>query len=89
MDTPGYADFFGDAAASINVCDTALIVVNASEGVEVGTSRAWKTAQQRHIPRAFFINGLDREHSDFNNVLKALQQAYGITDLYSNYYSGW
>ena len=79
MDTPGYADFFGDATGGISVCDTALIVVNANEGVEVGTSRAWKTAQQRNIPRAFFINGLDREHTDFDKILEALQQVYGAT----------
>ena len=79
LDTPGYADFFGDTVASISISDTNLIVVNACEGLEVGTSRAWKVAQQRGIPRAFFINFLDQEHSDFDKALESLQQVYGVT----------
>ena len=79
IDTPGYADFVGEAIASLNVADTALVVVNASEGIEVGTSRAWKIARERNLPRVIFVNGLDRERTDFDETLQVLQKTYGVT----------
>ena len=79
IDTPGYADFFGDTVASISISDTNLIVINANEGIEVGTTRAWKVAQNRGIPRAFFINCLDHENAHFDKALESIQQAYGVT----------
>ncbi len=51
IDTPDYADYFGDAKAALTVCDTALIVVNASEGVEKGTRRSWNAAIDYNVTR--------------------------------------
>ena len=79
VDTPGYADFFGEAKAAITIADVAVIAVNASAGIEMGTIRAWKTAKDLNLPRVFFINGLDQEQADFRGVLGALQEAYGAT----------
>ncbi len=78
-DTPGYADFVGEAIGAIGVADLAVIVVDASSGIGPGTIRAWKEARDKNIPRLFFINGLDREQSDYEGVLKSLQESYGAT----------
>ena len=78
-DTPGYADFCGEAIAAIRVADLVLIVVDAATGIGPGTIQAWREARQHNTPRAFFITGLDREQSDFQSVLTALQRSYGAT----------
>ena len=52
LDTPGYADFVGDVKAAASVVDCAVILLDASAGVEVGTEMAWKTALEQRLPRA-------------------------------------
>ena len=79
VDTPGYADFFGETLAAISIADMVLVVVDAAAGVEMGTVRAWKAAREYKIPRAFFINGLDRDQADFAGTLAAIQETYGAT----------
>lgn len=79
IDTPGYADYVGEMIASLRAADTALVVINANEGIQAGANRAWKTAKELGLPRAFFINGLDREQSDFTATVAALQASYGAT----------
>ena len=78
-DTPGYADFCGDAIAAIHVTDMVILVVDAATGIGPGTVQAWKRARDNGIPRAFFINGLDREQADFEGTLRSLQKNYGST----------
>jgi len=56
IDTPGYADFFGEVIAGIRAVDAAVIVVDASSGVEVGTERAWQTLEEANLPCVIFIN---------------------------------
>jgi elongation factor G len=80
-DTPGYADFRGEASSAIQVADIVMIVVDAVNGIENGSIRAWKQAQENGIPRAFFINGLDKEHADYQGVLARLQKNYGATTV--------
>ncbi len=78
-DTPGYADFIGEPTAAISVADAVLLVVDAVTGIGTGTIRGWQMAKKNKAPRAFFINGLDREQADFEGVLAALQESYGAT----------
>lgn len=79
IDTPGYADFFGETRAAIAAADAVLIVVDAVAGIDMGTIRAWRTAVKQGIPRAFFINGVDREQARFKETLDAIQNQYGLT----------
>lgn len=79
IDTPGSADFFGDTTAALTICDSALVVVDGANGIEVGTTKSWKLLNARGCPRFLFINSLDRENSDFFRTLKVLQDAYGAT----------
>jgi elongation factor G len=77
LDAPGYADFVGDVAAALQAADLAVFVVSAVEGVEVQTEVAWKLAEQRGIPRAFFVNKLDRERASFERTLDQLKELFG------------
>ncbi len=71
IDTPGYLDFFGEVQAGLRVADSALIVVSATDGVEVGTERVWGAAGDRGLPRMVFVSMMDRENASFS---KAFQQ---------------
>ena len=77
LDAPGYADFIGDVAAALQAADLALFVVSAVEGVEVQTEAAWKLAAERGIPRAIFVNKLDRERASFSRTLDQLKELFG------------
>ncbi len=77
MDTPGYADFFGDVVSSLRVMDSAIVVVDGVAGIEVGTQRVWKKLTEENLPRAIFINKLDKENADFYRVVEMLQKAFG------------
>lgn len=77
VDHPGYADFLGEVAASVPVLDNIIVVVDATTGVQVGTDNAMAYADKYDTPRAIFVNKLDREHSDFDQVVDALRKTYG------------
>ncbi len=74
IDTPGYLDFIGDAIAGVYAADAALIVVSAVSGVEVGTEKAWEYAEQRGLPRMFFMSMMDKEHADFEKVYRDIKE---------------
>ena len=78
VDHPGYVDFIGEVAASTPLLDGLVIVVDATTGVQVGTDNAWKYAEQYGTPRAFFVNKLDRENTDFDEVVEQLRRNYGL-----------
>jgi elongation factor G len=77
LDTPGYADFIGDVSAAMRVADLAVFVVSAVEGVEVQTEAAWRIAADADVPRAIFINKLDRERASFQRTLDDLKDKFG------------
>ncbi|TCS77803.1 GTP-binding protein [Pectinatus cerevisiiphilus] len=77
LDTPGYPDFTSEVQAAMSVSEAALIVVSASSGVEVSTTKAWHYAQKLSLPRAIFINKLDREYVDFNKTIDELRATFG------------
>jgi elongation factor G len=77
IDTPGYPDFIGEVAASLHVVDSALFVINAAEGVQVGTELAWRAAVKESTPSMFVINQLDRENTDFRNLIEQIQGRFG------------
>ena len=78
LDTPGFADFAGDQHAAMRVADAALVVVDASAGLQVGTQIVWHELEESKTPRVVVVTRLDRENADFDNVLAQLRDAYGI-----------
>ena len=77
IDTPGYTDFTGTVKAAMKVMDTALIVVNSSEGVEAGTEIAVEYANEFNISRLFIVNKVDYENSKFDRTVDQLKENYG------------
>jgi len=77
VDTPGYLDFVGEVLAALRVVDTAVVVVDAVAGVEVGTELVWRYAQERNLPRLVFVSKMDRENANFTQTLEGLREAFG------------
>ena len=77
LDAPGYADFIGDMRSAIGAVDAVIVVVSAVDGVEVQTEVAWELAVEAGLPRAIFVNKLDRERSDFQATLDQLVSSFG------------
>ncbi|OQX81658.1 MAG: hypothetical protein B6D56_01665 [Candidatus Omnitrophica bacterium 4484_70.1] len=73
IDTPGYLDFIGEVISSIKVVDFAVIVVDASGGVEVGTEKAWEFVRKENIPCLFFVNKLDKENTSYEKVAEQIR----------------
>ncbi|MBU6423858.1 MAG: GTP-binding protein, partial [Chloroflexi bacterium] len=78
VDTPGFADFAGDQSAALRVIEGALIVVDASSGMQVGTQLVWQELEREKKARVAVVARLDRENADFDAVLRQLREAYGI-----------
>ncbi len=70
---PGDPSFQGEARCALRVVEGALFVVSGVMGVEVGTTRGWKRADELGLSRVLFVNMLDRERADFFRTLGALQ----------------
>ena len=77
LDAPGTADFVGDVRSAIRAADAVIVVVSAVDGVEVQTEYAWELAVQEGLPRAIFVNKLDRERADFQATLDQLVSSFG------------
>lgn len=77
FDTPGFNLFMYDTKISMAAADAALIVVDGVSGVEVMTEKVWEYAEQYALPRAFLINKLDRERSDYARTLANVQDVFG------------
>ncbi len=77
IDTPGYSDFIGEATGALSVVDLALITIHAVNGVEVGTETMWNQATKLGIPKILVVNGLDREHTRFDEILAQARRRFG------------
>jgi elongation factor G len=77
LDTPGEPSFVAETLNALSVADSAIVVVSAVRGVEVGTERAWERAAAAGLPRLICINMLDRERADFFATLDALKSSFG------------
>ena len=77
IDCPGSDDFVGGAVTALNVTDTAIILINAQYGVEVGTQNNFRNAEKYNKPVIFVINQLDQEKADYDQILEQLHESYG------------
>jgi elongation factor G len=77
LDSPGYADFIGDVKGALRAADCCLFVVSAVDGVEVQTEVVWELAVEAGLPRAIFINKIDRERASFERTMDGLVTAFG------------
>ncbi|MFL5560580.1 MAG: elongation factor G [Gemmatimonadaceae bacterium] len=74
LDTPGYADFAGDAIAGLAAADGALVAVSAVSGVEVGTERMFREALERRDPVLFVVTMMDKEHASFDKAYASIRE---------------
>src|SRR6186997_2713654 len=73
VDVPGDPAFQGELRCAARVVEGALVTVSAVMGVEVGTTRAWRLADELELARVVFVNMLDRERADFFRTLEGLR----------------
>lgn len=77
IDTPGLDDFSGEVVSSLKVAATAVILLNAQNGVEVGTELIWEYVDEFEAPALFVINHLDHDKADFDQTLEQARQRFG------------
>jgi len=77
IDCPGSDDFIGGAVSALNVTDTALMLINAQYGIEVGTINQFRYTEQFRKPVIFIINQLDNDKADYDSAVSQLKENYG------------
>jgi elongation factor G len=77
-DTPGDDNFLADSRATLHVGDGAVVVVDAVDGVKVGTEKVWQTANQYNLPRLAYINKMDRDRADFHQAVKEIREVLEV-----------
>jgi len=76
IDTPGYADFYGDTKAGIRVADAAILIVRGDGGVEVGAEKVCEFLDEFSLPRMIVVNRMDKEYADFDKAVADAQKAF-------------
>ncbi|MBN2380127.1 elongation factor G [candidate division WOR-3 bacterium] len=79
VDTPGYADFTGEMIAGVKAVDTGVVVIDAGEGIGVGTEMSWKRLINEKKGKAIFINKLAKPDTDFGAMFNQMVEAYGTS----------
>src|SRR3954471_10931768 len=77
LDTPGYPDFAGHALPALAAVETAAIVINAQNGIEMMTGRFMQYAQKRGLDRIIIVNKIDAENVDCEALVGQIQAAFG------------
>mgnify|MGYP000395732211 FL=1 len=77
LDTPGFFDYVGEVRASLSVASCAILIVDATKGVEVGTKKSWKRIQRYHLPAIILVNKTEKENANFDKVVGQLQEMMG------------
>ncbi len=79
IDTPGSGDFIGEVVAALGAAECAIVVVGADVGVQIETAKLWRRMEREGLPRIVFVNGMDKEHANFDAVLEDLSGTLGGT----------
>lgn len=77
IDTPGFFDFAGEAISALSTGATAIIMIDASSGIQVGTEKAWNLVKKNNSPTFFIINKTDKENADVQKVVSELKDTFG------------
>ena len=82
IDTPGADDFIGGAYSAFKVCESGVLVINAQQGVEVGTENFLRLADSKKLPLVVAINQLDSEKADWDNIQNSIKESIGGKAVY-------
>ncbi len=77
IDTPGFFDFEGEMACGLRAADSVIILVSARNGIGVGSENAWNYAERKNMPKIIFINDIDDENANYNQVVSDLKETFG------------
>jgi elongation factor G len=76
LDTPGLADFYGETIGAISAAEAVILVVDGTDGVEVGSFKTWGFSQEASAPVMLYVNRVDRENADFDRVLEQTREMF-------------
>ncbi len=82
IDAPGSDDFIGGAYAAMRVCESGVLVINAQQGVEVGTENIIRLATGKKLPMVIAVNQLDSEKADWEGIQSSIREAVGKKAVY-------
>ncbi len=85
IDTPGFDDFIGEVTAALKVSDTAVMLINAQNGVEVGTEITWRQVTAQDKPVMFLMNHLEHEKANFDESMRQLKAQFGGKTVVAQY----
>ena len=77
IDAPGYADFMGEILSALNAVDSAVLLVDAHDGIQVGTEKTWTMASELGLAKVIFLNKLDKENVNFYSVMESIKERFG------------
>ena len=77
IDAPGYADFVGEMLSSLNAVDSAVLLIDAHDGIQVGTEKTWSMASDMDLAMAIFLNKFDKENINFQGVVNSIKERLG------------
>ena len=78
IDTPGDDNFLSDTRFSLQAADGAVVVIDSTAGVKVGTEKVWNFADEQNLPRIVFINKMDRERTDFFKIVEEVSNIFKV-----------
>ena len=79
IDTPGFFDFVGEVNSALRAVEAAIILVDASAGIQVGTEKAWNSCKQFDMPRIFLISKTDKENVNVDQVISDIKAKFGTS----------
>ncbi|MCY1153505.1 MAG: elongation factor G [Sphaerochaetaceae bacterium] len=79
LDTPGYSGFIGEAICGFRATEASIMMVDARDGAQIETIKLWRRLDNRNKPRAVFINKMDRDRANYNNVINDLREHFDAT----------
>lgn len=77
IDTPGYPDFVAEVKYALQAVESVLVVVSAVAGIEVETEKVWRYSEELNLPRAIYVNKMDREHANFYSAVEQMRVKFG------------
>ena len=77
IDTPGFFDFAGEPRAALSTGATAIIMVDASSGIQVGTEKAWDLVKEYNAPTFFVLSKTDKDNINTAEVISSIQEMFG------------
>lgn len=83
LDTPGFFDFVGEVDSAMSTVSAAIIMVDASEGIQVGTEKAWELCSETDTPKFMVLTKIDKDNVDCDKLVERLREKFGnsvVTD---------